>query len=378
MLTLRAPIVEAQIPETYLLSAVTFQSLIATKAARCVEAAGGPRGGGVRHAPRAHARSRRAGRARRLHRRLRRHQQHPRRIPLRHPRHAAPRRTPGSCRSACETEAFRQLQRLLGEPPCSSSIPTTPLEGARRAAQLGRPLWGVRLDSGDFLALSRQVRAILDEAGLADAKIMVSGDLDEYRIRDLVRRRRAHRCLRRRHAARHFRRLPRPRAPSTRWWSWISAASSASPPSSAKTSRPARRQADLPRRGPRRDRALRRMRHAAKRCCGPSFSAAAWSSRCPRSSRPAARAAESLAKLPARSATIGSGRAVAGDPQPRTARADRAHPPQPCWDEHPLLRCRYAARFPLPRRRALRPRRRTHRAGPRAPQPLRRGSTASR
>jgi nicotinate phosphoribosyltransferase len=42
------------------------------------------------------------------------------------------------------------------------------------------------LDSGDFLSLSRQVRTILDEAGLPDAKIMASGDLDEYRIRDLV------------------------------------------------------------------------------------------------------------------------------------------------------------------------------------------------
>ena len=38
---MRAPIIEAQIPETYLLSAITFQTLIATKAARCVEAAGG-------------------------------------------------------------------------------------------------------------------------------------------------------------------------------------------------------------------------------------------------------------------------------------------------------------------------------------------------
>jgi nicotinate phosphoribosyltransferase len=45
----------------------------------------------------------------------------------------------------------------------------------------------VRLDSGDFDALTRQVRAILDEGGLREAKIMVSGDLDEYRIRDLVR-----------------------------------------------------------------------------------------------------------------------------------------------------------------------------------------------
>src|SRR5664279_1068175 len=40
-LTIRAPIIEAQIPETYLLSAVTFQSLIASKAARCASAAAG-------------------------------------------------------------------------------------------------------------------------------------------------------------------------------------------------------------------------------------------------------------------------------------------------------------------------------------------------
>ena len=41
ILTLRAPLMEAQIAETFLLSMVGFQSLIATKAARVVEAAGG-------------------------------------------------------------------------------------------------------------------------------------------------------------------------------------------------------------------------------------------------------------------------------------------------------------------------------------------------
>ena len=41
MMTVRAPIIEAQIPETYLLSALTFQTLIASKAARMVDAAAG-------------------------------------------------------------------------------------------------------------------------------------------------------------------------------------------------------------------------------------------------------------------------------------------------------------------------------------------------
>src|SRR6478672_12104468 len=41
LLTIRAPMIEAQIPETYLLAMVGFQSMIATKAARTVEAACG-------------------------------------------------------------------------------------------------------------------------------------------------------------------------------------------------------------------------------------------------------------------------------------------------------------------------------------------------
>jgi nicotinate phosphoribosyltransferase len=86
----------------------------------------------------------------------------------------------------CETAAFRKLQRVLGEATVQLLDTYDTLQGARRAVEVGGPLWGVRLDSGDFLSLSRQVRAILDEGGLSDAKIMASGDLDEYKIRDLV------------------------------------------------------------------------------------------------------------------------------------------------------------------------------------------------
>jgi nicotinate phosphoribosyltransferase len=50
----------------------------------------------------------------------------------------------------------------------------------------GRRLLGVRLDSGDLLALSREVRRILDEAGLPEVRILASGGLDEYRIEELV------------------------------------------------------------------------------------------------------------------------------------------------------------------------------------------------
>jgi nicotinate phosphoribosyltransferase len=85
-----------------------------------------------------------------------------------------------------ELESFRRLQELLGESTVYLVDTYDTLEGTRRAASLGRPLWGVRLDSGNLAELSRQVRGILDAAGLRDAKIMVSGDLNEYRILELV------------------------------------------------------------------------------------------------------------------------------------------------------------------------------------------------
>jgi nicotinate phosphoribosyltransferase len=62
------------------------------------------------------------------------------------------------------------------------------VEGARRAVQTAKRvrIKGVRLDSGDLLVLSRQVRSILDQAGLETAIIFASGNLDEYRIAELL------------------------------------------------------------------------------------------------------------------------------------------------------------------------------------------------
>ena len=65
-------------------------------------------------------------------------------------------------------------------------------EGIRRAAEVGRRLreqgfrlTGIRLDSGDLAALSVEARRILDAAGLEDAAIVASNDLDEHAIADL-------------------------------------------------------------------------------------------------------------------------------------------------------------------------------------------------
>ncbi|HLK62867.1 MAG TPA: nicotinate phosphoribosyltransferase [Bryobacteraceae bacterium] len=186
MLTLRAPIIEAQIPETYLLSALSFQSLIASKAVRSVEVSEGRPiiefGTRRAHSPDAGVLAARAsyvggcsGTSN----------------TLAGFRYGIP--VMGTSAHSwvmsfpCEMEAFRRLQRVLGESTVQLIDTYDSLEGARHAAKLGKPLAAVRLDSGDFLTLSREVRTILDDAGLTETKIMVSGDLDEYKIRDLVK-----------------------------------------------------------------------------------------------------------------------------------------------------------------------------------------------
>src|SRR3989454_8759119 len=76
------------------------------------------------------------------------------------------------------------------------------LQGARHAmtvaqemARQGHRLRGVRIDSyetiDELAALSRRVRAICDDAGQPEVQVFLSGDLDEYRIEDLLARRAA-------------------------------------------------------------------------------------------------------------------------------------------------------------------------------------------
>ncbi len=62
------------------------------------------------------------------------------------------------------------------------------VEAAKILKETGINVRAVRLDSGDLLVLSKNVRRILDEAGLTDVSIFASGNLDEYAIRDLLSR----------------------------------------------------------------------------------------------------------------------------------------------------------------------------------------------
>ena len=185
LLRVTAPIVEAQIAETYLLSMITYQTTVATKSARMVRAA---RGRGVvefgtrrAHGPNAGLLAARASYI-------------------------------GGCLGTSnvlagfalgipiygtsahswimafeeEEEALRKFAQIFG-PKAVLLIDTyDPVEGVRKAIGLGLPFRGVRLDSGNFFESSREVRKILNAGGHADAVIMASGDLNEFLIDKLA------------------------------------------------------------------------------------------------------------------------------------------------------------------------------------------------
>jgi len=93
-----------------------------------------------------------------------------------------------------EIEAFRTFAKFF--PKNSTFLIDTydDLKGAENAATVakemekqGCKLNAVRLDSGDLATLSKKVRRILDKHGLNYVKIFASGDLDEYTIQQLVK-----------------------------------------------------------------------------------------------------------------------------------------------------------------------------------------------
>jgi nicotinate phosphoribosyltransferase len=186
-----APILEAQLVESRILNIVHFQSLIASKAARCLFAAGGRRlvDFGMRRAHEGDA-ALYAARAAYLAgfdatatveagRRFG--------IPL-----------SGTLAHSFiqahdrEADAFRRFASVT-PPPVTLLIDTYDTErGARRVIELakarsGAPIQAVRIDSGDLASQARRVRSLLDEHGCRDTQIVLSGSLDEYQIEELVR-----------------------------------------------------------------------------------------------------------------------------------------------------------------------------------------------
>jgi nicotinate phosphoribosyltransferase len=92
-----------------------------------------------------------------------------------------------------ERDAFRSFCRTFPSNAVLLLDTWDTVQGAHHAVEVARELAAeavrivaVRLDSGDLDVLSRKVRAILDDAGFPDIRILASGDLDEYRIAPLV------------------------------------------------------------------------------------------------------------------------------------------------------------------------------------------------
>lgn len=186
ILRITAPLIEAQIIETYLLSVINFETLIATKASRVVYAAQkrdvvdfGTRRA---HGPQAGVLAARASFI-------------------------------GGCKgtsnvlAACklgistvgtiahswimafenELDSFYKFHHTFPDNTILLIDTYDTLTGAKHAARIGDKLKGVRIDSGDLIKLSREVRKILDDEGLQHVRILASGDLNEYRIDAIVR-----------------------------------------------------------------------------------------------------------------------------------------------------------------------------------------------
>ena len=67
-----------------------------------------------------------------------------------------------------------------------SGIPNAIRAAKEVLMPMGKRLKGIRLDSGDLAYLSKKARKILDKEGLNDCKIIVSNSLDEYLIKSLI------------------------------------------------------------------------------------------------------------------------------------------------------------------------------------------------
>jgi len=192
LMRVTAPIIEAQLVESFLLNTVNLQTMIATKASRVVHAAQGRaviefglrRTHGTDAAMKAARCSYIAG-------------CNGTSSVLAGMRYGIP--IFGTMAHSFvmffdnEVEAFKAFAKTF---PRSSTLLIDTydnVKGAENAATVaeqlkrkGFQLGGVRIDSGDLVEISRKVRELLDEKGLGYVKVFASGDLDEYKIQKLL------------------------------------------------------------------------------------------------------------------------------------------------------------------------------------------------
>ena len=191
LLRVRAPVVACQLVETALLNILNFQTLVATKAARVCEAAGGDPvvEFGLRRAqgPDGGLSASRAAFVGGCHGTSNVLAGQTFGIPV-----SGTHAHSWVMLFPSEAEAFRAYAEALPNNATFLVDTYDTLAGVRRAAEEGRRLReagyemvGVRIDSGDLAWLSREARAILDDAGFPAARIIASNELDEHLIASL-------------------------------------------------------------------------------------------------------------------------------------------------------------------------------------------------
>ncbi len=189
-----APIGEAQLVETYLLNQITFQTGLASKAARVVHAArrdGTDRAVADFGMRRMHGTDAAMKAARACHI-----------AGVNSTSNVLAGQTYGLPITGtmahsyieahdCEMDAFKRFAKLYPETTLLVDTYDT-LDGVRKVIDLAEE-WGddfrvqaLRLDSGDLAALAHQSRQLLDDAGLEDVQLFVSSSLDEHTITDLL------------------------------------------------------------------------------------------------------------------------------------------------------------------------------------------------
>lgn len=184
ILRIEAPIIEAQLVETYLLSVINFQTLIASKASRIVEAAKGRSviefGSRRAHGPNAGILAARASIIGGCQGTSNTYAGYKMRIPA-----SGTMAHSFVMNFESEKEAF---QAFCDTFPRSTLLVDTydPIKAVKIALQKGLEFEGVRIDSGDILSVSKEIRVILDDAGRKSARIMATGDLNEHIIHEIV------------------------------------------------------------------------------------------------------------------------------------------------------------------------------------------------
>lgn len=192
ILEVTAPMVEAQIIETYCINAISLQTLIATKASRCSHAAGPRklvdfsfrRTHGIDAGMKVARASYIGGFIGTSNVRAGKHHNIPIFGTMAH-----------SFVSSFDEEidAFRAFVETSPENSVLLVDTYDTISGAKKAAEVGKEmasrgeeLQGIRLDSGNMAELSRKVRKILTEAGLNTTQIFASGAFDEYKIKKVL------------------------------------------------------------------------------------------------------------------------------------------------------------------------------------------------